>query len=55
MSDVDAIRAAHPEIDIYTYPDAGHGFGCSDRDSWSPEAFALAQKRTLAFFEKNLK
>jgi carboxymethylenebutenolidase len=55
MSDVEAIKAAQPQAEIYTYPNAGHGFGCSDRDSWNPEAFELAQKRTLAFFDKTLK
>jgi carboxymethylenebutenolidase len=55
MTDVDAIKAAHPEIEVYVYPNAGHGFGCSDRDSWNPEAYELAQTRTLAFFKKNLK
>jgi carboxymethylenebutenolidase len=55
MSDVDAIKAAHPDIPTYVYPEAGHGFGCSDRDSWNPEAFELAQSRTLEFFDKNLK
>ena len=55
MTDVEAIREAQPAADIYVYPGAGHGFGCSDRDSWAPEAFALAQERTLAFFAKNKK
>jgi carboxymethylenebutenolidase len=55
MTDVEAIKAAHPDIPAFVYPNAGHGFGCSDRDSWNPEAFELAQKRTLEFFAKNLK
>jgi carboxymethylenebutenolidase len=55
MSDVEAIKAAQPNAEVYVYPGAGHGFGCDDRDSWNPEAFELAQKRTLDFFAKNLK
>ncbi len=55
QSDIDAIKAAHPDAPAYVYPDAGHGFGCKDRDSWNPEAYKLAQERTLAFFAKNLK
>jgi carboxymethylenebutenolidase len=55
MSDVEAIKAAQPTAEVYVYPGAGHGFGCDDRDSWNPEAFELAQKRTLEFFAKNLK
>jgi carboxymethylenebutenolidase len=55
MDAVAAIKAAQPNAEIYTYPGAGHGFGCADRDSWNPEAFKLAQERTLSFFAKNLK
>jgi carboxymethylenebutenolidase len=54
MSDVDAIKAAHPEIAIYVYPDAGHGFA-APRDSYNADATKLAQERTLAFFKHNLK
>lgn len=54
MTDVDAIKAAQPGAEIYVYPGAGHGFGCDERDSWNPDAFKLAQERTLAFFAKNL-
>jgi carboxymethylenebutenolidase len=55
QADIDAIKAAQPQAEAFVYPDAGHGFGCPDRDSWNPDAFKLAQERTLAFFKKNLK
>jgi carboxymethylenebutenolidase len=54
MTDIEAIKAAQPSAEVYVYPGAGHGFGCDERDSWNPEAFKLAQERTLAFFAKNL-
>jgi carboxymethylenebutenolidase len=54
-ADIEAIKAAQPTAEVYVYPGAGHGFGCADRDSWNPEAYKLAQERTLAFFAKNLK
>ncbi|MFT8464750.1 dienelactone hydrolase family protein [Acetobacter persici] len=53
-TDVSIIRAAHPEIEIYVYDGAGHGFGCSQRASFDPEAYKLAQKRSLAFLEEHL-
>lgn len=53
-ADIDAIRAAQPNVDIYVYPGAGHGFGCDERDSFNKEAYELAQKRTLDFFAKYL-
>lgn len=54
MTDVEAIRAAQPKVEIYVYPGAGHGFGCDERDSFSKPDADLAQQRTLAFFTKHL-
>jgi carboxymethylenebutenolidase len=54
MSDVEAIKAAQPQAEIYVYPNAGHGFA-APRDSFNAEAAELAQKRTLEFFAKYLK
>ena len=31
LSDVEAIRASQPGVEIYIYPGAGHGFGCDER------------------------
>ena len=53
LTDVEAIRAAQPEVEVFVYPGAGHGFGCDDRGSFDraslrarPEAHAgvLRQK-----------
>jgi carboxymethylenebutenolidase len=52
--DVEAIRLAQPGVEIFTYPGAGHGFGCSERPSYDEPAARLAQQRTLAFFDKHL-
>ena len=54
MSDVDAIRAAHPDVEIYTYPGARHGFGCDERESFSERDAEQALGRTLAFFAAHL-
>ena len=54
LSDVEAIRAAHPDVPVFVYPGAGHGFGCEDRPSFHPRAFGIAQSRTMAFFGKHL-
>jgi carboxymethylenebutenolidase len=53
VGDVDKIRAAQPEIPVYLY-DAGHGFSCNERPSFSPEADALAWSRTIAFLKEHL-
>jgi carboxymethylenebutenolidase len=53
MADVEAIKAARPEVKIYTYP-ADHGFSCDERGSFEPESHEKALKVTLAFFRENL-
>jgi carboxymethylenebutenolidase len=54
MSDVDAIRAAQPGVEIFVYPGAQHGFGCDERASFSRADADLAWSRTLAFFRRHL-
>lgn len=53
LSDVDAIKAAHPEADINIYP-ADHGFNCDHRGSYDEASCNLARERTDAFFAANL-
>ena len=52
---IDAVRNAHPEVQIFIYEGAGHGFNCDARAGFNPQAAALARERTIAFFEQNLK
>jgi carboxymethylenebutenolidase len=51
---VEKVHAAHPEVEIYWYENAGHGFNCDMRASYNPEASALARSRALAFLKKHL-
>jgi carboxymethylenebutenolidase len=51
---VEKIQAAHPEVQIYWYENAGHGFNCDMRSSYNPEAAAQARTRALAFLKQNL-
>ena len=52
LSDVDAVRAAWPEVEVIVHDGAGHGFNCDQRDSFSPAASASAWKSTLAFLNR---
>jgi carboxymethylenebutenolidase len=54
MENVDMIRAAKPDVDIYVYEGAGHGFICDPRPSFHPEATKVAKARTLDFFAKHI-
>lgn len=53
MSDVDRIKAALPDVPVYTY-DADHGFNCDARGSYDKPSAATALERTLAFFARHL-
>jgi len=54
MSDVDAVRAAQPNAEIYVYPGAQHGFGCDERGSFSKPDYEKAQQRNIEFFAKHM-
>lgn len=51
---VDKVHAAHPEVEIHWYSNAGHGFNCDMRASYNAEAAALARTRALAFLKQHL-
>ena len=52
--EVDKVQAAHPEVQIFWYENADHGFNCNDRASYNPEAAKLARERSLAFLKQHL-
>ena len=53
MTDVEAIRKAHPDVTVHVYA-AGHGFNCDQRADFSPENAKVARERTLAFFRSHV-
>lgn len=55
LQDVEAIKAAQPDVEVYVYPGAGHGFGCDQRPSYSPKDWELAFLRSLTFFAEHLR
>ncbi|WP_298214264.1 dienelactone hydrolase family protein [Acidocella sp.] len=55
LSDVEAIRAAQPGVEIYVYEGADHGFGCEERASFSPRDWELAELRSLVLFAEHLR
>lgn len=52
--DIDKVQALHPEVQVFWYQNADHGFNCNDRASYNPEAAKLARERSLAFLKHNL-
>jgi carboxymethylenebutenolidase len=51
---IERVKMAFPEIPIYLYDGAGHGFNCDHRSDFHAEAAALARDRTLALFAQHL-
>ena len=49
------LTAAGVTHDFKSYPGAGHGFNCDERDSYNEAAAKDAFTRTLAFFEQHVK
>ncbi|MGC9199109.1 MAG: dienelactone hydrolase family protein [Acidobacteriaceae bacterium] len=52
---VDAVRGqGYPDVTIFLYPEAEHGFNCDERSSFNAVAAQLARERTLEFLSKHL-
>ena len=55
LTDVEAIKAKRPDVEVFVYPNAQHGFGCDERASYDRVSSDLAWQRSLGFFGTNLK
>lgn len=54
-AEIDAkVGAVYPEIPIFWYEGAGHGFDTADRASYNAAASKLARERSLEFLKKHL-
>ena len=51
---VDAVREAHPDVEIFLYEGAGHAFANEARPSYVAAAADLAHQRALAFFKSHI-
>ncbi|MFO1145292.1 MAG: dienelactone hydrolase family protein [Rhodospirillales bacterium] len=49
------VAAAYPEIPLFRYAGAGHGFNCDRRADFRADIAATALDRTLALFAQHLK
>jgi carboxymethylenebutenolidase len=53
-SEIEKIQQAHPEVPVFVYEGAGHGFNCDQRPDYNPRAANLARERTVAFLRTQL-
>ncbi len=52
---IEAVRAAHPEVEIFIYDGAGHAFNRDpDPNAYDAQSAALARERTLAFLKTHV-
>ncbi len=54
LTDVETICAKRPDVEIFVYPGAQHGFGCDERASYDKASADIARQRSLAFFATHL-
>jgi carboxymethylenebutenolidase len=51
---IDPVRAAHPDVEIYLYEDAGHAFANPARPTFVPAAAKVADERAAEFLKKHI-
>lgn len=54
LTDVGTIKAKQPDVEVFTYPGADHGFHCDARASYHKASSDIAWPRSLGFFAKHL-
>jgi carboxymethylenebutenolidase len=55
MTDVETVKQKRPDVEVYTYAEAGHGFHCDERASFHGESAKIAWGRTTEFLRKHMK
>ena len=55
LTDVETIKAKRPEVEVFIYPGAQHGFHCDERASYDKSSAEIAWPRSMEFFAKHLK
>ena len=54
LEQIEAVREAHPEVEIRIYEGAEHGFNNDARTSFHPEQASIARERTLTFLKSHM-
>jgi carboxymethylenebutenolidase len=54
LSDVETIKSKRPEVEVFIYPGAQHGFHCDERASYDKASADIAWPRSMEFFGKHL-
>ncbi len=54
LGDVETIRTKRPDVEIYIYPGAQHGFHCDERASYDKASADIAWPRSMEFLARHL-
>jgi len=55
LTDVETIKTKRPDVEVFNYPGAQHGFHCDERGSYDKTSADIAWPRSLDFLAKHLK
>jgi len=55
LADVEIIKSKRPDVEVFIYPGAQHGFNCDARASYDKASADIAWPRSMNFFAKQLK
>ena len=55
LADVETIRGKRPDVELYVYSGAQHGFHCAERAIYDRPSAEIARTRSLSFFAKHLR
>jgi carboxymethylenebutenolidase len=55
LSDVETIKAKRPDVEVFVYPGAQHGFHCDQRASYDKTSADIAWPRSMEFFARHLR
>ncbi len=55
LTDVETTKSKRPEVEVFIYPGAQHGFHCDERASYDKASADIAWPRSMAFLAKHLK
>ncbi|SCB17366.1 carboxymethylenebutenolidase [Bradyrhizobium yuanmingense] len=54
LADVETIKSKRPDVEVFIYPGAQHGFHCDERASYDKASADIAWPRSMDFFAKHL-
>ena len=54
LTDVETVKAKRPDVEVFIYPGAQHGFHCDERPSYDKASSDFAWPSSIEFFAKHL-